>query len=151
MILHAYVDVYVLCACIVGHGYYVIIQQLNPGLLDHWWTLSPLYRYHQVTLAALSHYSSLSSIALSRSPRQHPVSERWWYQSFFIGKNCCVYVGPSENVAYEFVFASPAVPYMFCASYLDTWLDGRQVTVQQLFCKGCCFEDLFKSARSILD
>ena len=41
---------------------------------------------------------------------------------------------PQDNLAYEFVPTSPAVPSMSCLSYLDGLWDGRLVDVQQLFC-----------------
>ena len=40
---------------------------------------------------------------------------------------------PSENVTYEFVLTSPAVPHMSCSSYFYGLWDGRFVTIQLYF------------------
>ena len=50
--------------------------------------------------------------------------------------NTCTSVcrSSSDNFAYEFIFASPAVLCMSCLSHLNGLWDRRQVSVQQLFC-----------------
>ena len=59
-------------------------------------------------------------------------------------QHCHVYVqGPWENVTYDFVLASSAV---FRMSYLDGFSDRRH----NCCLMGCCFQDLFNIARSIL-
>ena len=40
---------------------------------------------------------------------------------------------PLKNVTCEFVLASPAMSHISCSSYLEDFLDGREVAVQLLF------------------
>ena len=41
----------------------------------------------------------------------------------------------AENVAYEFVFSSPAVSCVICSFYSDGFRDDGKVAVQLLFCE----------------
>ena len=55
-------------------------------------------------------------------------------------------MGPKENVACEFVLASPAVFRMSRSSNLDGLRDGWSDSCCFV---GCCFQDLFNIAGSI--
>ena len=60
-----------------------------------------------------------------------------------------VWGGPWENITYELVLASPAVSCMFGSSNFDSFCDGGRWLFSCCFV-GCCFQDLFKIAHSIL-
>ena len=55
---------------------------------------------------------------------------------------------PQENVAYELVPASPAVSCMPTPSHSVCDMGGRGT--YSCFLVGCCFHDLFRTARNIL-
>ena len=60
-----------------------------------------------------------------------------------------MYKSPSENVTYEFALTSLAEPRMSGSFYLNGFGDERQVAIQLLFV-GCCTQNFFKIAYSIL-
>ena len=57
--------------------------------------------------------------------------------------------GPLEYIAYEFVLTSPAVTRMSGSSKLDSFVMGGRWPYNCCFV-GCCLQDLFHIARSIL-
>ena len=57
--------------------------------------------------------------------------------------------GLEKNITYEFVLASPAVSRISCSFYLDGFWYRESKWPYSCFV-GCCFQDLFKIARSIL-
>ena len=76
---------------------------------------------------SLSHYLSLSPIIPGSFSKLHPVTIQSWCKFFFWSDNTSVSMcrSPEDNIAYDFVFTSPTVPYMSCLSYLDDLWDGR--------------------------
>ena len=56
--------------------------------------------------------------------------------------------GPQEYIAYEFILTSPAVSHMSDSSNLDSFRDGLLYSCCFV---GCCLQDLFSMACSILE
>ena len=71
------------------------------------------------------------------------------YVSFCLSARTSVSIRRSrlQNVSYDFVLNSPAVPSMSCLSYLDGLLDRRSVIVLLLFCDvllpGCVYARVY--------
>ena len=108
------------------------------------------YHHHHVAPLArisltLSRHFSLSFIASGRSLGLHPVSSH----------SCCMYVctsicgGPQEYIAYELVFASPAVSRVSGSSNLYSFRDGSKCPYSWCLVE-CCRQDLFNTALNIL-
>ena len=137
---------------------------LNPGLPDHWWTLYPLihsqlydFKYfkqlwfhHQVTPATrsnltLSHCPSLSTIALSRSSKQHPVFTQSWCNCLLTSQQWDFHLLESIRKCHmsssKLLQQCPSC--LFCLTWLVYEMEDRCCFV------GCCFQDLFKTACNI--
>ena len=106
--------------------------------------------YDHVALLAwisltLSHHSSLSSIASGRSSRLHPerVEISW-------SANICMFVwrGAFEKVAYEFVLLQQRPACLVRLIWMVLEMGGRWP--YSCCFVGCCFQDLFNIAFSIL-
>ena len=71
--------------------------------------------------------------------------------SFSWSPSTCMSVrrGPQENIAYEFILISPAVFWVSCLSYLNGLEMGGRWPYSCCFV-GCCFQNLFNIAHSIL-
>ena len=82
-------------------------------------------------------------------------TSRFYTELLFVGSSssCSLCLanwrGPLEYITYELVPTSAAVSRMSGSSNFDSFWDGWQVGVQLLLC-GCCQQDLFNIARSIL-
>ena len=87
--------------------------------------------YHVMLVAwmflTLSYHLSLSTITLVKSFKQHPVSTELMKVSFcwLTNTGLSMYKSIEENIVYEFVLTSPAVPSMSCSSYLDGEMGGK--------------------------
>ena len=57
---------------------------------------------------------------------------------------------PLENIAYEFILTSPAVPHMSCSSLIWMVCKMRGKWLYSCCYGGCCFWDLFKTAHNIV-
>ena len=51
-----------------------------------------------------------------------------------------------DNVAYDFVLTSTALPNMYRSSYLHSLWDGRQVAVELVFCGLVMFSEFVKKS-----
>ena len=73
--------------------------------------------------------------------------DRHHHQAPLIGQHRYVSMQDSiGDVIYDFIFASPAVPHIFCSSYLNSEMGGKW---PQSYCfVGFCFQNLFKTART---
>ena len=117
----------------------------------------PLHHHHHVTLVArisltLSRHSSLSFIALGRSSGQHPVSSHSCWMYVRAGRP--VFARPCVGVHKSTSLMSWSLLLQQCPACLVrlTWIvfviGGRRPYSWCLV--GCCRQDLFKIARSIL-
>ena len=149
---------------------------LNPDLMGHWRTLYPLpsiktnqnrnkhflriigsHHHHHVVLVArisltLSRHFSLSFIASGRSSGQRPVSSHscWMY----VRAGCPTFARSCVGVHKSTSLMSSSLLLQQCPAWLVrlTWIvfviGGRWPYSWCLV--GCCRQDLFKIARSIL-
>ena len=89
----------------------------------------------------LSRYPFLSSIVLNRSSRLHLLSRQSYCR--YVSAGCPTHSRPQEYVAYDFVFTSP-----IRLNWIVFVMSGRRI---YRYCfVGCCLEDLYNTARSIL-
>ena len=98
----------------------------------------------------LSRYSFLSSIIPSESFKLQPVSTR--VDAYICcSSNTCTIMGvsPLENVADDFKFASPAVGFLTCSSWIDCEMGGRWPS-NCWFLK-YCHQNIFGPACNILE
>ena len=97
----------------------------------------------------LSRHPSLSSIASGRST-SCIVTELLIIGSCWSSKLCAsLWRGPPEYITYGFVPTSPAVSRTSGSPNLDSFRDGGRWPYSYCF-GGCCLQDLFNRARSIL-
>ena len=100
----------------------------------------------------LSRHPSSSCIASSRSSMLHPVSAQSCCIQVLAG--CSAFVRPCEGVHRSMSLTSSSVLLQQCPAclYCLTWMDFVMGGKQPYTCCfiGCCLQDLFNIARSIL-
>ena len=129
---------------------------LNPGLSDHYQVML-ITRIHLILL----HHMFLSSISLGMFFRWYPMFVLSWLMYVFAGRYwltnkdlhyiiISLYEIPPENFTDEFFLTSPAVPA--CLVRLTLMVCEIRSKRMYLCCfVGCCFQDLLKITRSILE
>ena len=126
---------------------------LNPALQHQYIH----HHHHHIALVArisltLSRHSSLSFIALGRSSGQHPVSSHSCWMYVRAGRPAfarpCVGVHKSRSLMSSSLLLQqcPACPVRL--TWIVFVIGGRRPYSWRLV--GCCRQDLFKTARSIL-
>ena len=80
-----------------------------------------------------SRYMRLSSIAPLRSSRRNLCPQRA-NKNVFDDHVALLCICVKARFVNEFVLKSPAMPILCYSCYSDSLWDGRQVTIQQLFC-----------------
>ena len=117
------------------------------------------HHHNQVTLRACVSLTFSLSLSLSLSPcvpiihRSRQVlpttsSVQSWCKFLMVDQHWHVHVlGPQNNVAYEFVPASPAVSHMSRSSW--TFFEKRGRWSYNCYLVGRCCQDLFKIAFSV--
>ena len=115
------------------------------------------YHHHRVTLVArisltLSPHSSLSFIALGRSSGQHPVSSHSCWMYVRAGRPAftrpCVGVHKSTSLMSSSLFLQQCPACLVRITWIVFVIGGRWLYSWCLV--GCCRQDLFRIARSIL-
>ena len=118
------------------------------------------YRYHHhhhIALVArisltLSRHSSLSFIALGRSSGQHPVSSHSCWMYVRAGRPAfarpCVGIHKSASLMSSSLLLQQCPACLVCLTWIVFVIGGRWPYSWCLV--GCCCQDLFRIARSIL-
>ena len=115
------------------------------------------HHHHHVALVArisltLSRHSSLSFIALGRSSGQHPVSSHSCWMYVHAGRPAfarpCVGVHKSTSLMSSSLLLQQCPTCLVCLIWIVFVIGGRWPYSWCLV--GCCRQDLFKIARSIL-
>ena len=116
-----------------------------------------IYHHHHVALVArisltLSRHSSLSFNALGRSSGQHPVSSQSCWMYVRAGPPAfarpCVGVNKSTSLMSSSLLLQQCPPCLVRLTWIVFMVGGRWPYSWCLV--GCCRQDLFKIARSIL-
>ena len=116
-----------------------------------------IYHHHHVALVArisltLSRHSSLSFIALGRSPGQHPVSSHSCWMYVRAGRPAfarpCVGVHKSTSLMSLSLLLQQCPACLVHLTWIVFVIGGRWPYSWCLV--GCCCQDLFKIAHSIL-
>ena len=116
-----------------------------------------IYHHHHVVLVArisliLSRHSSLSFIALGRSSGQHPVSSYSCWMYVRAGRPAfarpCVGVHKSTSLMSSSLLLQQCRACLVCLTWIVFVMGGKWPYSWCLV--GCCRQDLFKIARSIL-
>ena len=115
------------------------------------------HHHHHVVLVArisltLSRHFSLSFIAWGRSSRQHPVSSHSCWMYVHAGRPAfaqpCVGVHKSTSLMSSSLLLQQCPACLVCLTWIVFVIGGRWLYSWCLV--GCCRQDLFKIARSIL-
>ena len=116
------------------------------------------HHHHHIALVAqisltLSRHSSLSFIALGRSSGQHPVSSHSCWMYVCAGRPAfarpCVGVHKSTSLMSSSLLLQQCPACLVCLTWIVFVMVGRWPYSWCLV--GCCRQDLFKIARSILN
>ena len=126
-------------------------HMLNPSFpLNH-------HHHHHIVLVArisltLSRHSSLSFIALGRSSGQHPVSSHSYWMYVRAGRPAfarpCVGIHKSTSLMNSSLLLQQCPACLVRLTWIVFVIGGRWPYSWCLV--GCCFQDLFRIARSIL-
>ena len=117
----------------------------------------PIYHHHHIVLAArisltLSRHSSLSFIALGRSSGQQPVSSHSCWMYVRAGRPAfarpCVGIHKSTSLMSSSLLLQQCPACLVRLIWIDFVIGGRWPYSWCLV--GCCCQDLFRIARSIL-
>ena len=147
--IYLYIYIY-MCVCVCVYTFMYLHTQIIYDIIYH-------HHHHHVALVALisltlSRHSSLSFIALGRSSGQHPVSSHSCWMYVRAGRPA--FVRPCVGVHKSTSLMSSSLLLQQCPACLVrlTWIvfviGGRWPYSWCLV--GCCRQDLFKIARSIL-
>ena len=144
-----------------GHlGWTSCIINTFISLVLHWTLLSSLsyhHHHHHITLVArisltLSRHSSLSFIALGRSSWQHPVSSHSCWMYVRAGRPAfarpCVGIHKSTSLMSSSLLLQQCPACLVRLTWIVFVIGGRWPYSWCLV--GCCCQDLFRIARSIL-
>ena len=133
---------------------YFIWQENVKGISEHH---HHHHHHHHVVLVAwisltLSHQFSLSHITSGRSSEQHPVSSHSCWMYVCAGRPAfawpCVGVHKSTSLMSSSLLLQQCPAYLFHLTWIVFVIGGRWSYSWPLV--GCCCQDLFKIARSIL-
>ena len=116
-----------------------------------------IYIYNYVVLLArisqnLSRHSSLSSIASGRSSRLHLVSVKSCCKQVLVGRSTLARLGEGDNRRISLMSSSLLLQHclgcLFCLIWILLEKGGKW---PYNWFVGCCFQDLFNIAHSILE
>ena len=147
------------CFCLYIHGMHSLCNEIISNLLL-WYRLRyhPIHHHHHhITLVArisqtLSRHSSLSFIALGRSSGQHPVSSHSCWMYVRAGRPAfarpCVGIHKSTSLMSSSLLLQQCPACLVRLTWIVFVIGGRWPYSSCLV--GCCCQDLFRIARSIL-
>ena len=133
------------------------IEPRSPGPLANTLTAGPNHHHHHIVLAArisltLSRHSSLSFIALGRSSGQQPVSSHSCWMYVRAGRPAfarpCVGIHKSTSLMSSSPLLQQCPACLVRLIWIVFVIGGRWPYSWCLV--GCCCQDLFRIARSIL-
>ena len=165
LIWHVYIYIYILI--LVRHVYIYIYIYINSNMtcvytyiyiyINSSKTCVYIYHHHHIVLAArisltLSRHSSLSFIALGRSSGQQPVSSHSCWMYVRAGRPAfarpCVGIHNSTSLMSSSLLLQQCPACLVRLTWIVFVIGGRWPYSWCLV--GCCCQDLFRIARSIL-
>ena len=155
--IYIYIYIYKLISKTVNSGWWLTYVTIRPSAVDSVYVVLTYIYHHHIALVArisltLSRHSSLSIIALGRSSGQHPVSSHSCWMYVRAGRPAfarpCVGIHKSTSLMSSSLLLQQCPACLVRLTWIVFVIGGRWPYSWCLV--GCCCQDLFRIARSIL-